>query len=99
MAVMTLNGEEFYALPEFIRNYASYVTSIKGNSEKTVCEYLLDIRTFFRFYKMRAEKATYTAKELEDISISDITLDDANSITAHCIPRQIPKNGTLFSRA
>ncbi|VDO13769.1 unnamed protein product [Brugia timori] len=23
----------------------------------------------------------------------------ANSITAHCIPRQIPKNGILFSRA
>ena len=82
MAVMTLKGEEFYALPEFIRNYASYVTSIKGNSEKTVCEYLLDIRTFFRFYKMRAEGASYTAKELEEISISDITLEDADSVTA-----------------
>ena len=85
MAVMTLKGEEFYALPEFIRNYASYVTSIKGNSEKTVCEYLLDIRTFFRFYKMRAEGASYTAKELEEISISDITLEDADSVTAQNI--------------
>ncbi|KFD56011.1 hypothetical protein M513_03135 [Trichuris suis] len=35
---------------------------------------------------------------VELASLSDNT-DLANSITAHCMPRHIPKNGFLFSRA
>ena len=53
---------------------------IKGNSEKTVCEYLLDLRTFFRFLKSRSVFPSPDKKEFEKITISDLTLDDVKAV-------------------
>ena len=50
MSVLTFKSEEFKTFPPILREYASQMNVIKGNSEKTVCEYLLDLRTFFRYY-------------------------------------------------
>ena len=55
MSVLTFKSEEFKSFPLILREYASYLAAIKGNSEKTVCEYLLDLRTFFRFTYMKKE--------------------------------------------
>lgn len=85
MAQMTFESEDYKALPRFLRDYAGYTATIKGNSEKTVCEYLLDLRTFFRFVKMRRLDEDWDEKEFEEISISELTIDDANSITAQNI--------------
>ena len=49
MSVLTMKSEEYKTFPTVLREYAEYTVVIKGNSEKTVCEYLLDLRTFFRF--------------------------------------------------
>ena len=46
MSVLTFKSDEFRTFPIVLREYASYMNAIKGNSEKTVCEYLLDLRTF-----------------------------------------------------
>ena len=35
--------------PRPVREFASYKTAIQGCSQKTVDEYLLDLRTFFRY--------------------------------------------------
>ena len=56
MGVLTLKNDEFRALPDYVQDYARYSVTIKGNSEKTICEYLLDLRTFFRFVKMQKKK-------------------------------------------
>jgi len=85
MAQMTFDSADYKALPRFLKDYAGYTSAIKGNSEKTVCEYLLDLRTFFRFIKMRRLDEDWDEAEFEETSISDITLDDANSITAQNI--------------
>ncbi len=85
MAVLTLKNEEFSKFPEVLRNYASHMFVIKGNSEKTVCEYLLDLRTFFRFYKMRKAGKILTPEEFEEIEIDDITLNDVNSVTSEMV--------------
>ena len=53
MAVLTFKSDEYRAFPAVLKEYASYTAAIKGNSEKTVCEYLLDLRTFFRFIKFK----------------------------------------------
>ena len=37
------------SLPTLVREYASYKAVIQNASEKTISEYLLDLRTFFRF--------------------------------------------------
>ena len=35
--------------PEEIRNYLTYMETIRGRSRRTCQEYFLDLRTFFRF--------------------------------------------------
>ncbi len=81
MSVLTLKSDEFKTFPSFLREYASYIVTIKGNSEKTVCEYLLDLRTFFRFRILRQENGTYERSEFEKISISSLTLNDVCRVT------------------
>ena len=81
MAVLTLKSEELRTFPLLLREYASHLTLIQGKSEKTVCEYLLDLRTFFRYAKMRRAGEELSHEELEKISISDITIEDARSVT------------------
>lgn len=76
MSVMTFKSEEFKQLPVIMREYASHLATIKGNSEKTVCEYLLDLRTFFRFLITQKKNLVLTAKEFEKLSINDIELSD-----------------------
>lgn len=49
MSTLTLKSEEMKTFPTVIRDFASYKSVIEGCSEKTVCEYLLDLRTFFRY--------------------------------------------------
>lgn len=81
MAVMTFKSNDFKSLPQFLRDYASYMSVIKGNSEKTVCEYLMDLRTFFRFCKIRRNGEDLDATEFEKISISNMQIEDVEGIT------------------
>ncbi len=85
MSVLTFKSEEFKTFPPLLRDYASYLAVIKGNSEKTVCEYLLDLRTFFRFMKMRKSGDSLSIDEFEKISISDIVIEDIREVSAQHI--------------
>ena len=80
MAVLTFKSPEFQKFPPVLKKYANYMHVIKGNSEKTVCEYLMDLRTFFRYYKMSEECLSLSPEELEKVDISDISLEDVNSV-------------------
>ena len=85
MAVLTLKNEEFSKFPDVLKNYASHMFVIKGNSEKTICEYLMDLRTFFRFYKMRKSCKVLSVDEFDALEIDDITINDVNSVTSEMI--------------
>ena len=85
MAVLTFKSEEFKTFPPVLREYASHMNVIKGNSEKTVCEYLLDLRTFFRYYYMSQDNATLTQDEFEKISITALRETDVKQITTQFI--------------
>ena len=85
MAVLTLKNEEFAKFPDVLKNYASHMFVIKGNSEKTICEYLMDLRTFFRFYKMRKSCKVLSVDEFDALEIDDITINDVNSVTSEMI--------------
>ena len=84
MAVLTLKGEEIKTFPPILREYATHLSVIKGNSEKTVCEYLLDLRTFFRYMTVKDDEIP-SPEEFEKISIVGITVDDARAITSNDI--------------
>ncbi len=80
MAVLTFKSEEYRQFPEILKEYSRYVSVIKGNGEKTVCEYLLDLRTFFRFLKSRREGLGTSREDFEKLSISDLTLSVVTSV-------------------
>ena len=81
MAVLTMNSDEYKTFPAILREYAEYTVAIKGNSEKTVCEYLLDLRTFFRFMIMKWEDLELTMDEFEKLSIKRIGVEDVRRVT------------------
>lgn len=59
--------------PPLIREFLTYHETIQGHSRKTVDEYFLDLRSFFRFMKLEKGIAPRTS-DLDEISIDDIDL-------------------------
>lgn len=80
MAVLTYRGEEMKTFPSILREYASYTISIKGNSEKTVCEYLLDLRTFFRYTRVKDDIDDISKEDFEKISIKDLSIKEIEDV-------------------
>ena len=76
------NNEEFKKFPRFLQDYANYLTGIEAKSEKTVCEYLLDLRTFFRYVIMIDLPHNIA---LDEINIDHLTLDDVKEINTQTI--------------
>ncbi len=66
--------------PQVLRDFLLYHETIKGQSPRTIGEYYLDLRMFFRFMKlMRCDMPIHT--KLDDIDIKDIDLAFIESIT------------------
>ena len=80
MSVLTLKSDEFKTFPPILREYAGYMANIKGNSEKAVCEYLLDLRTFFRFQKVKKLDINPSQDEFRKISIIDLDESDIKDV-------------------
>ncbi len=72
-------------LPSLVREFASYKAVVQNASEKTISEYLLDLRTFFRFLLAREQKIEQNSQEFEQIDISHIDLDYIKNITTEDI--------------
>ena len=87
MAVLKLRGEEIKTFPVILRDYADHLFAIKGISPNTICEYLLDLRTFFRYIKNENATSPLPLDEFETISISDIDEDDVKRVRTGDIMR------------
>ena len=73
-------------LPPLVREFASYKTVIQNASDKTVSEYMLDLRMFFRYLRARDLKINVSDDEaFESIDISQIDLDYIKNITVEDI--------------
>ncbi|MDO4815355.1 MAG: tyrosine recombinase XerC [Bacillota bacterium] len=66
--------------PDIIKGFLIYHETIKGHSRKTVDEYYLDLRTFFRFLKIN-RGIVPRGTDIEEISISDIDLNFVKSVS------------------
>ena len=66
--------------PEILREFLFYHETIKGHSKKTIDEYFLDLRTFFRYMKIHKNLIPRDTA-FEDISIMDINRDFVKSVT------------------
>ena len=67
-------------MPKHVREFASYKTAIENCSVKTVTEYLLDLRTFFRYLRQTRSEKPVTG-DLSDVEIVDIDLTFIREIT------------------
>ncbi len=72
-----ISKDEFSSL---IQEFASYKRSIQGCSQKTVDEYLLDLRTFFRYLIAREKGIPFQSEEFTKIDISGVGLRDLEKI-------------------
>ena len=65
--------------PPILRDFLTYHETIQGHSRKTVDEYFLDLRTFFRYIKL--EKGLVSRDmPFEEIPIDDVDLDLIRSV-------------------
>ena len=72
-------------LPSLVREFASYKAVMQNASEKTISEYLLDLRTFFRFLRARELDVDVHSEDFIAIDISGIDLDYIKNITTEDI--------------
>ena len=77
-----INIDEF---PPVIREFASYKTAIQGCSEKTAEEYLLDLRTFFRYLIAKEHGIDPDSDEFCEISIVNLDVEYIKGIRAEHI--------------
>jgi site-specific recombinase XerD len=66
--------------PPVLRDFLFYHETIKGHSKRTIDEYFLDLRTFFRFLKIH-KKLLPDDTPFEEIPIMDVDLEFVKSVT------------------
>ena len=66
--------------PPILRDFLVYHETIQGHSRRTVDEYFLDLRNFFRFLKLDKGRVARNTP-LEQISIDDVDLELVSSVT------------------
>ncbi len=66
--------------PRVLVDFLGYMQTVKGKSPKTVDEYYIDLRTFFRYIKY-AKKLVPENILFEEISINDVDIDLLKTIT------------------
>lgn len=63
-----------HGTPLILEDYLNYMETIKGTSHNTAKEYFFDLRTFFRFIKLRY-KLVDDSIPFEDIDIEDVDIE------------------------
>lgn len=66
--------------PKILLEFLSYHETVKAHSQKTVDEYYLDLRNFFRYMKQLRDPALADCP-LDEIDIRDIGIEFIGSIT------------------
>jgi len=66
--------------PQLLLDFLSYHETIKAHSQRTVDEYYLDLRNFFRYLKQQRDPAL-SQKRLNEIDIRDVDLTFISRIT------------------
>ena len=66
--------------PPILRDFLAYHETIKAHSQRTVDEYYLDLRNFFRYLK-QSRDPSLAGKPLDEIDISDVDLAFVATVT------------------
>ena len=60
--------------PQILRDFLAYHETVKAHSKRTVDEYFLDLRNFFRYMK-QIRDPQLSGKSLDEIDIMDVDLE------------------------
>lgn len=75
-----INLNEFSSV---IREFSGYKSAIQGCSPRTVEEYLLDLRTFFRYLLAREDEAVlHNPEKFAAVDVREVGLDRLREVTA-----------------
>lgn len=70
-----MNRADLSKMPALVREFANYMNTINDKSKGTIDEYLLDLRTFFKYMKIVFGEATLSETDgLAKIDISDVDI-------------------------
>ena len=86
---------ELSEMPPLVRDFASYKSAIQNCSIKTVSEYLLDLRTFFRFIIADRTGVDPDSEDFLKIDIRSLDIDFMKSITTEDIYGFLLYSGTV----
>ena len=70
-----MKPEDFVCLPRLVRDYLNYLSSVKGKSQLTVCEYASDLRLFFAYMLKQENLSQYKNIPIDEIDISKLDID------------------------
>lgn len=73
-------NDKYENAPKLLKDYLVYLQLVKNRSELTVLNYYTDLRSFFRYYKIRNGRASSDPDEFKNISITDITEEDIKGV-------------------
>ncbi len=71
---------DYEELPRLVREFVSYKLTIQGRAKKTVDEYALDLRTFFRFIIWKRKGADIRSMSDDEFAEADISHVDTAMI-------------------
>ena len=74
------NEEILKTLPPLVREFSAYKSAIQGCSPKTVSEYLLDLRTFFRYLIAKENGIDPESDEFLELDASNLDLEYLSKI-------------------
>lgn len=75
-----MNKFDFHVYPPVLRDFFVYMNTIRGKSQKTIEEYALDLRMFFRFIK-KIHGNVPSGLPFDEISIDDVDISLIKTIT------------------
>lgn len=74
--------QNYGEFPEVIQEYLNYKVVIQGCSKKTVDEYALDLKNFFKHYIANKKFGKVNEETLKDVLLSCLTLDEIKSVNS-----------------
>ena len=75
-----MKNDFFSESPTILKKFLGYLQTVKGKSPKTIKEYFLDLRTFFRYIKLQKNVVSKNT-DFEEIKIDDIDIKLIKTIT------------------
>lgn len=75
-----MKAADMSGAPLILKDFISYMETIKGKSKNTAKEYYFDLRLFLRFLKVQ-KKLLRENKEFDEIEISDMTIEHIRTVT------------------